>query len=204
MKIIGITGGVGSGKSSVLQYIRDTYECEIVTADDIGNEVKEPGEECYDSIVALLGREILDSDGHIDRQRMAAAIYADDALREQVNDIIHPAVIGRIKEKGNRAREEGRPELFFIEAALLIECGFCEYVDEMWYIYADESVRRRRLRENRGYDDLKTDSIMASQLSDEEFRKNSDYVIDNSGDMSVTIKQIDARLGGRDGRKRQS
>ena len=135
---------------------------------------------------------------------MAAAIYADDALREQVNDIIHPAVIGRIKEKGNRARKEGRPELFFIEAALLIECGFCEYVDEMWYIYADESVRRRRLRENRGYDDLKTDSIMASQLSDEEFKKNSDYVIDNSGDMSVTIKQIDARLGGRDGRKRQS
>ena len=70
----------------------------------------------------------------------------------------------------------------------------------MWYIYADTSVRRERLKNSRGYSDEKIDGIMASQLSDEEFRKNSDAVIDNSGDMNVTAYQIDARLGGRDGR----
>ncbi len=200
MKIIGVTGGVGSGKSRILKYIRDSYDCEVITADDIGNEVKEPGEECYEDIVALLGREVLDDDGYIDRKKMASAIYVDESLRKRVNDIIHPAVIGRIKDKGNKARSEGRPEFFFIEAALLIECGFGDYVDEMWYIYADEEVRRRRLKEGRGYSDEKIDNIMASQLSDSMFRAGSDYVIDNSGDMSVTIKQIDERLGGRDGR----
>lgn len=200
MKIIGITGGVGSGKSRVLKYIRDNYDCEIITADDIGNEVKNPGEECYKAIVDILGEGILDNDGYIDRQKMAAAIYADESLRKKVNDIIHPAVIGRIKAKGNRARSEGRPPYFFIEAALLIECGFGSYVDEMWYIYADEDVRRRRLKEGRGYSDDKIDSIMKSQLSDAEFREGSNHVIDNSGDISVTIKQIDERLGGKDGR----
>lgn len=200
MKIIGITGGVGAGKSSVLDYIEANYDCEIVTADDIANEIKEPGEECYEAIVKLLGKNVLDDNGYINKKKMADAIYADEKIRDEVNAIIHPAVIARIKEKGDAARRNGRPEFFFIEAALLIECGFNDYVDEMWYIYADTNVRRERLKNSRGYSDEKIDGIMASQLSDEEFRKNSDAVIDNSGDMNVTAYQIDARLGGRDGR----
>lgn len=200
MKIIGITGGVGAGKSSVLDYIGANYDCEIVTADDIANEIKEPGEECYEAIVRLLGDSVLDADGYIDKKKMADAIYADNKLREEVNAIIHPAVIARIKEKGDAARRKGRPRFFFIEAALLIECGFNDYVDEMWYIYADMNVRRERLKSSRGYSDAKIDGIMASQLSDEEFKKHSDTVIDNSGDMEITAHQIDMKLGGRDGR----
>ena len=195
-KIIGITGGVGSGKSRILQYIRDNYNCKIVTADDMANEVKEPGGECYDRIVTLLGDDILTDDGRIDRGRMAAKIYADKDLLNKVNSIIHPAVIGRIKAMGNEERERGSLDYFFIEAALLIECGFNDYVDEMWYIYSDKDVRRQRLKESRGYDDAKIDGIMKSQLSDEQYRAGSDVVIDNDGEFEFTMKQIDARLGG--------
>ncbi len=199
-KIIGITGGVGAGKSAVLDYIRKNYKCIIITADDMGNEVKEPGGECYDRIVSLLGDDILTSDGHIDRKKMASKIYADENLLEKVNSIIHPAVIDRIRMLGNKAREEGSVPYFFIEAALLIETGFNDYVDEMWYIYADMSVRRQRLRDTRGYDDERIDGIMESQLSDEEYRAGSDKVIDNSGDFDDTARQIDKLLGGQNGR----
>lgn len=190
MRIIGITGGVGAGKSRVLEYIADTYNCEIVLADDVGNEIKEPGEKCYEEIVALLGREILDATGHIDRKKMADAIFADDELLEKVNAIIHPAVIERIRQKADAASRKGKCDYFFIEAALLIECGFNDYVDSMWYIYARPEVRRKRLKDSRGYSDEKIDMIMNSQLDDEAFRAGSDVVIDNSDDFEETKWQI--------------
>ena len=84
---------------------------------------------------------------------------------------------------------------FFLEAALLIECGYASYVDEMWYIYADEEVRRKRLKENRHYSDEKIDSIMKGQLGEEEFRKNCQVIIDNSKELMETEKQIDKILG---------
>lgn len=194
MKIIGITGGVGAGKSEVLKLIRDNYNCMIVLADDIGNQIKEPGEPCYEPLIRLLGRDILDDNGYIDKPKMAAKIFADSSLLEKVNEIIHPAVTARIMELANRARNEGRCDYFFIEAALLIECGYNDYVDEMWYIYARPEVRRERLKVSRGYADSKIDNIMASQLSDEAFREGSDVVIDNSDDLDNTKRQIDAHL----------
>lgn len=92
------------------------------------------------------------------------------------------------------AGREGRTALFFVEAALLIECGYLALVDEMWYIYADEAVRRNRLKLSRGYSDEKISRIMSSQLSEEAFRKNCDFVIDNSGDFGQTIRQITQKL----------
>ncbi|MBQ9863185.1 MAG: dephospho-CoA kinase, partial [Lachnospiraceae bacterium] len=82
-----------------------------------------------------------------------------------------------------------------IEAALLIECGYKEIVDEMWYIYTNIDVRRKRLKESRGYSDAKIDSILKSQLSEEEYRKNSDFEIDNSGLCEDSFEQIRERLG---------
>lgn len=194
MKIIGITGGVGAGKSEVLKLIKDNYNCIIVLADDIGNQIKEPGEPCYVPLLELLGRDILGEDGYIDKPKMAAKIFADSSLLDKVNDIIHPAVTARIMELAANAKEENKCDYFFIEAALLIECGYNDYVDEMWYIYARPEVRRERLRASRGYSDEKIDNIMASQLSDEAFREGSDVVIDNSDDLENTKRQIAAYL----------
>ena len=196
MRFIGITGGVGAGKSSILAYIRENYPCEIYLADEVAHEVKKPGTKCFQKIVQILGEDVLDDTGEIDKRRMAAKIFADDKLLKQINDSVHPAVKIYLLDRLEEARKSGKVKLFFVEAALLIECGYGELVDEMWYVYAKESVRRERLRESRGYSEEKIDQIIEAQLSEEEFRKNSDFVIDNSGSLQAAYHQIDERLKG--------
>ena len=195
MKTIGITGGVGCGKSRILEYIRENYNCKIITADDVANEIKEPGEVCYQPLIDLLGKEILGKDKRIDKKKMAAKIFADESLLLRVNDIIHPAVKDYILEYKKTEKEKGKIDYLFIEAALLIECGYNAHVDEMWYIYTKEEVRRERLKSSRGYSDEKIDSIMAAQLSEEDYKKGSDKCIDNSAGFENTVKQIRKLLG---------
>lgn len=191
---IGITGGIGAGKTEILSYIGKHYKCEIYLADQVAHEVKKPGTECFRALIDLLGREILASDGQIDKGRMAEKIFGDSSLLEKVNGIIHPAVKVYLLEHLEKAREAGEVELFFVEAALLIECGYRKLVDEMWYIYADENVRRNRLKQARGYSEKKIESIMSKQLSEQKFRENCDFIIDNSGTLADSYRQIDRKL----------
>ena len=194
MRFIGITGGVGAGKSSILAYIRNHYSCEIYLADEVAHEVKKPGTECFEEVVRILGRDVLNDEGDIDKRRMAEKIFADEKLLEEINNAVHPAVKVYLLDRLEKAKKSGEVNFFFVEAALLIECGYKELVDEMWYVYADRDVRRRRLRESRGYSDEKIDQIFNAQLSEEEFRKASDFVIDNSGELEDAYRQIDERL----------
>ena len=194
MKFIGITGGVGAGKTEILNYIRKHYKCEIHLADRVAEQLQEPGTACFQALVELLGKAIKTSDGRLDRKQMAARIFADPKLLEQVNGIVHPAVKDFLMERLEAARESGEIELFFVEAALLIEAGYRELVDEMWYIYAEEEVRRQRLVQGRGYSPEKTAQIMASQLGEDAFRRNCDFVIDNSGSLIESYQQIDRKL----------
>ncbi len=194
MLFIGITGGVGAGKSEILKYIAAHYPCEIYLADEVAHLVKMPGTKCFEELVALLGEDVLAPDGQIDKKVMADKIFGDEAILEQVNEIVHPAVREYLLEKQKAAEESGEVELFFVEAALLIEAGYGPLVDEMWYIYADEEIRARRLREARGYSEEKIADIMRNQLSEEAFSEASDFVIDNSGDLADSYRQIDKKL----------
>jgi len=194
-RFIGITGGVGAGKTEILGYIRTHYPCEIYLADQVAHLVKRPGTQCYKALVELLGEEVLGADGEIDKNAMAEKIFSRPMLLEQVNAIVHPAVREYLLERLEEARQKRETELFFVEAALLIEGGYLALVDEMWYIYADEAVRRQRLRSFRGYSDEKISRIMAQQLTEEHFRANCDFVIDNSGSFQASCRQIDDRLG---------
>ena len=194
MRFIGITGGIGAGKSELLCYIQRHYRCEIYLADQAAHEVKQAGTACYRQLVELLGRDILDPRGEIDRQRMAERIFASSDLLEQVNHIIHPAVKEYLLNRLKTARVKGEAELFFVEAALLVECGYGGLLDEMWYIYADEETRRRRLSQSRGYSGERIDQIMDSQLSEQAFRNACDFVIDNSGALEESFRQIDRKL----------
>lgn len=196
MRLIGITGGVGAGKTTILEYIREHYLCRIYLADEVAHAVKEPGQPCYEALVSLLGRDILEEDGHIHRGRMAERIFRDEGLLERVNAIVHPAVQDFLLERIREARQEGQTELFFIEAALLIECGYGDIVDEMWYIHASEDVRRKRLEQSRGYSPEKIEQIMENQLTEDEFRRGSDFVIDNSKAPEESYRQIRRRLEG--------
>ena len=193
-KFIGITGGIGAGKSEILNYIGKHYKCEIYLADSIAHEVKKPGTECYRELLKLLGEDIAGPDGQIDRGKMAERIFSDGELLERANGIIHPAVKKYLLDHLDKARREGITELFFVEAALLIEGGYRALADEMWYVYADEETRRKRLRQSRGYSEERIDGIMSSQLSEEQFRKNCDFVIDNSGTLAESFAQIDRKL----------
>jgi len=194
MLYIGITGGIGAGKSEILNYIRRHYKCRIYLADEVAHIVRKPGTECFDRLVALLGNDVLDADGRIDRIKMADSIFRDGSLLTKVNNIVHPAVRIFLEERLEDAKKDPEVELFFVEAALLIEAGYRKSVDEMWYIYADEDIRTKRLRTNRGYSDEKIRNIILKQLSDEEFRKNCDFVIDNSGTLESSYEQINKKL----------
>jgi len=194
MKFIGITGGVGAGKSEVLRHIRKHYKCEIWLADEVAHLVKKKGTVCYEELVVLLGEDIVGPDGEIDKGKMAEKIFADSRILEEVNNIVHPAVRIFLMERLDEARERKDVELFFVEAALLIEAGYGPLVDEMWYIYAREDVRACRLRENRGYDEERIKHIMENQLSEEEFRDACDFVIDNSDSLTNSYQQIDKKL----------
>lgn len=195
MRLIGVTGGVGAGKSEILSYIRKHYKCRIYLADEVAHLIKEKGEPCYIRLVELLGAEVLEPvTGEIDKKKMAAMIFANDDLLEQVNNIVHPEVRNYLEQRVREAKEDAEVELVFIEAALLIEAGYKDFVDEMWYIYADSQVRRKRLKKSRGYSDEKISQIMEAQLTEEEFRAACDFVIDNSGPLRESYKQIKNRL----------
>lgn len=194
MKIIGITGGVGCGKSEVIRYIMKKYNCYVIFADDVAKQLQQKGNLCYDRIVELLGKEILSTDGEIDKGKMAAKIFANESLLERVNEIIHPAVYDFVLERIAEHKEKSEIDFFIIEAALLIECGYGKIVDEMWYVYTEDEIRRDRLKKSRGYSDEKISQIFSSQLSYEEFKNASSFIVDNNDSVENTQKQIDDKL----------
>ena len=191
MKIIGITGGVGAGKTEVIKMIEQLCSCIVVTADRLARKLEQKGEVCFEPLLDLLGDEVLDENGEIDAAKMARMIFAPGAedILAGVNAIGHPAVKTRILQMIREEEKKGT-DYFFIEAALLIEDHYDTIVDEMWYIYADEDTRRKRLKESRGYSDSKIDDIFASQSSDDVFRRFCSVVIDNSGSIEDTKIQL--------------
>ncbi len=196
MKVIGITGGVGAGKSEVLKLIKDMCACTVVIADDLARSLEVKGEVCYEPLVELLRDDVLADDGQIDPKKMARMIFADGAedILKKVNAIVHPAVKTRILSLIDAERKRKEKDYFFIEAALLIEDGYDKIADELWYIYADADIRRDRLKKSRGYSDEKIDDIMDSQSSEKTFRKYCKVVIDNSGTLADTAGQLSQLL----------
>lgn len=197
MMTIGITGGVGAGKSQVLTYIEENYNCKVIRADEVAHLLEEPGHKCYERIVAFLGTDILQEDKTIDKRKMAAAIFSDEKKLIAINEILHPEVKTYILEQIHQESEKQEIEFLFVEAALLIEEHYDEILDEIWYIHADAEVRSKRLMESRQYSAEKIADIMGKQLSEEEFRKHCSVVIVNNGDLAVTYKQIDEIMGER-------
>ena len=190
MKVFGITGGVGAGKSEVLTYLGQNYDATVIQADEAGYLVMLPGGECYGEIVKLFGRQITTETGELDRKRIAEIVFQDEEKLKALNAIVHPAVKEEIRRK-IAAEERKCTSLFLIEAALLIEDNYEEICDEFWYVYVKKDVRKNRLTYARGYQPEKIDEIMAAQLPKEEFLKNCDRVIDNNGVFVETMLQLD-------------
>lgn len=195
MKFIGITGGVGAGKSAILDYLRNKPDTKVMLADEIAHELMVPGTQCYDRLKAEFGTEdIYQKDGFFDRIKLAQVIFSDDEKRKKLNGIVHPAVRKYVIGQAAYERKEGKIKLLVLEAALLIEEHYDEICDELWYIYTSEENRRIRLKKQRNYSDEKINEIFNSQLTDEKFRKACRVVIDNNGTIEAAEAQIEAAL----------
>ena len=189
-KIIGITGGVGCGKSSVMELMRDRFGFAIIYADAVGHELMAPGGANYSAIVSAFGGDILSGDGRIDNGRLASIVFSDPERLSLLNSITHPNIKAEIKKR-LLALESGQDAAgICLEAALLIEAGYDDLLDELWYVYAKEEARIKRLMSSRGYSEEKCRSMLKNQLSEEEYISHCDRVIDNSGSLEETEKSI--------------
>lgn len=194
MKIIGITGGVGSGKSQVLSYLEEAHHAVVCQADRVAHELQKPGAACYDKIVAHFGEEVLSKDQTINRKKLGKIVFGNAEELAVLNAIMHPAVKQYIVALMETQARMGTA-LFVVEAALLLEDNYGAICDELWYIYTDERIRKKRLRESRGYSEEKITAILQSQLSEEQFQEGCHRVIDNSGTFADTCAQIENALG---------
>ncbi len=192
MKVLGITGGVGSGKSEVLNYLREAYGAVVCQMDETAKRLQEKGTGCFRKIAEAFGPEIIGADGELDRKKLGARVFSDPEQLRLLNSIVHPEVLRSVSADIRKHTEEGTP-LYVVEAALLPDVGG-ELCDEIWYIYVSEEVRRERLKASRHYSDEKITDMIASQPSEETFRRACTAVIDNSGTFENTERQIGERL----------
>jgi len=192
--IIGITGGIGSGKSYVLSVMEKRFACLLLEADAIAFQLEQPLGSCYQPILQLFGREILASDNTIDRQKLGKIVFADKKKLKRLNQIVHPAVKKKIREEIRLSQAKEPDRIILIEAALLLEDHYDAICDTIWYIRSSEETRRKRLKEKRGYSEEKITAVMKNQLPEAEFIRQCNCVINNDGTEEELIMQIEACL----------
>ena len=193
MKIIGITGGIGSGKSRVLKLLKEEYHAYVVEADVLAHKLMMKGNTAYINIVKAFGDSILDEDCQIDRAILGQIVFQDKEKLEQLNAIVHPEVKNYIIQDIRKQSKNHQVNLYIIEAALLIEDGYEEICDELWYIYADEELRIRRLLESRGGTRQKWLDIIGNQRCEDDYRNKCEHIVNNDEDFVKTagiIKEL--------------
>ena len=182
--ILGITGGAGSGKTTVVECIKKVAPVVFLHCDVIAHELMQPKGASYYALIEEFGSTILEetlkeSLPPISREKLANIAMATKESRSRLNEITHPLVQKEIETKLERLQKEQFQGIVVIEAALLIEAGYKSICDELWYVYAPIEDRKRRMRQNRGYTEQKIEHILAGQLSEEQFLANADVVIEN-------------------------
>ena len=181
MKVIGLTGGIGSGKSTVSQFLAELGAV-LLDADKIGHEAFMPDTGAWRDVVAAFGREILAPGGEVDRQKLAEIVFRDPEALTRLNQIMHPRMYQMAEERIEECRRQGA-DVVVLEAALLIEANWTPLVDEVWVTVAPESAVLERLNKQRGLEREQTLARIRSQLSAEERIKQADVVINNDGDL---------------------
>lgn len=188
-QIIGITGGVGAGKSTVLTVLREEFGARVILADLVAHDLMVPGKEGLARVVEALGDSFLLPDGSVDRKALAEIIFRDASALETMNRIIHPMVWEIITKEALSCEEK----LVIVEAAVF-DTAPQGLFDEMWYVYTTKENRILRLMESRGYTKEKCENIIAKQDSEEMYRSRCQRVIDNNGTAEDTKVQIEEIL----------
>lgn len=190
MKVIGITGGIGTGKSTILGILEKTYNAYIMETDKLAHRLMCPGESVYESIIEYFGTDILQENQFIDRGKLGQIVFHNQNKLQKLNEIVHPAVKAYILEDIQQKQQEGTISYYVIEAALLIEDGYKSICDEIWYIYTTQSVRIERLINSRGGNEEKWLQIIKNQSTEDYYREHCDVIIDNGEGVEKTAETI--------------
>lgn len=190
VKTIGVTGGIGAGKSAAVRILAELGAL-VIDADRVGHDVYLPGTVGWGRVVADFGREVVAEDGSIDRKRLGARVFADRSALARLNAVVHPLIRDAIAARIAAARDATQP--IVVEAALLIEAKWDTLVDELWLVVARPEVIEARLMAQRGMDRAAIAARMSAQLSVAERAAHADVIIDNSGSLAALRTQV-ARL----------
>lgn len=189
MKVIGLTGGTGSGKSVVSRWLA-AKGIVIIDADQIGHEIIEKGKPAYTELVDTFGTQILDEKGGIVRRTLGEIVFRDAEKLAFLNQCTHKYIIAEMKRQIDAAREGGQARAAVLDAPLLLEAGLDSLCDEVWVVFADSETRLRRIMERDGVSMETAQARIASQKSWEEYRNASDRIIDNSRDIAFVEDQL--------------
>lgn len=188
---VGLTGGIASGKTIVAEMFR-ARGCRALSADSMAHELMRPGQPAYADIVASFGREVVRADGTIDRQRLAALVFAERAQLERLNHIVHPRVIAAIEAELARLEQEEPGSIVVVEAALLVEAGYHRQLDKLIVTWCRPEQQLERLLQAGRLSRAEAEQRIAAQIPPEEKRRLADFVIDCSGTLEATERQVES------------
>lgn len=201
MKIIGLTGGIGAGKSTVSRYLK-TKGYAVIDADEIAKEVVEPGRPALKQLVQQFGDEILMKDGSLDRRKLAAIAFATAEGKNALNRITHGAIFARIDERKAELTAclgDQQDALVFLDAPLLFETGLDQKVDLVWVVDVPDDIRMERIQKRNGWTEEEIRNRMENQMARQEKLARADRVLDNSQTEEYLCAQVDhllAQMGG--------
>ncbi len=188
---VGLTGSIGVGKSFVLGVLRELGAC-TVDADQIARECVEPGTMGLAAVVSEFGNDVLNVDGSLDRAKLGATIFADEAKREKLNSILHPFIIARQDEIMQQWERQTPSAIAIVDAALMIESGGYKRFDKLIVVHCQPEIQIQRLMNRNNLSRDEAELRVKSQMPQEEKMKYADYLIDTSGELVATRIQIEA------------
>ena len=190
--IIGLTGGIASGKSTAAAYLGEKG-ASVIDADKLGHQAYEPDTDAFAQVVAVFGPEVVGADGQIDRKVLGGKVFGDPAALDRLTGIIWPE-IGRLALAEFEVARAARPDApIVLEAAVMLEAGWEPMVDEVWVVIVEPDTAVARATARDGVEEEAIRKRIAAQLSNDERRAKADIVIDNSGDEAALLAQLDAQ-----------
>lgn len=190
MNIIGLTGGIASGKSTVSSFFRQKGAA-VLDADQIARELSEPGGELHAEYVRHFGAEVLQNDGTLDRRRIGQIVFSDPQQKQWLDTVSHPAIRGELLRQLAQKQNE-KQRLILLDIPLLFESGWDKMADKTCLVYVNETIQLQRLMKRNGYTRREAQDRIAAQMPLEEKKKRADYLIDNNGSLTDTIRQAEA------------
>jgi len=188
MRIIGLTGSIASGKSTVSAILRE-IGAPVIDADAIVHELQRPGTEVTAAIAREFGPGVIRPDGTLDRAALGRIVFADPERRRALEAIVHPAVRAEMLRRIESLRQEGRPAVV-LDIPLLYESGWDRFVDEVWVVFVDRDTQKARLMARNGLSPEDAEVRIAAQADLDEKARRADRVIDNRGDLAGTRAQV--------------